>query len=448
MSNPIDVRIAFEPPCDLEAEQELVSCMLQNNQIIDEVRTQVSADDFHDLCNQVIVQSMYAMAEKCNGHGIDFVTLRNELATKEQLVAAGGDRYLSELVRVSRHTANAIYYAKIIRQKSVQRQLQLVAQEILREASNPADPEGLLDHCEQRILAIRDKHAVTTTKPVREGLHSLLDRADMLYQGGIVRRRTGLIELDGIVKLSPGQLIILAARTSVGKTLFGIQLAKQISEHSSSSEAVFIASLEMQCEEIASRLVSAFGNVPTDVACVERLLNKPEAEQLNRAVTQLENEMIFINDSGTQTVAFIAAEARRIKRKYGLGLVVVDYLQLIKCESSRTKTRAEALGEVSSGLKRLAKELQCPIIALCQLNRETGDNEEPELRHIRESGSIEQDADMVWMLWRKAGESSDPNQDQIVFLKVAKNRQGPTGIIQLIHRKEYMRFDELHQAAA
>ncbi|MFT3881802.1 MAG: DnaB-like helicase C-terminal domain-containing protein [Gemmatales bacterium] len=442
MSEQINPYVLSQPPHDTDAEKELLSCMLRDNRVIDEVRGLICHSDFFDRRNVVIAECINALASRQAGSGVDFITLKDELATRHLEQECGGWGYLAELVSTSLHSAHALHYAQIVRQKSIQRQVIHKLQSMFREAFNPAEPDTFLDWCEQQILQIRDLHANAETKPLIQALHTLLDRADQQYRGGIERRYTGFHELDGMVKLSAGQLIIIAARTAVGKSLLGIQLAKQISNLASGRKAVFIASMEMDSTEIASRLIAAFGSVPTDVACVERLLNRIESKQLHDAVVQLESCPLFINDSGTQTVNSIAAEARRLNRKHGLGLIVVDYLQLVDCQSNRNKSRAELLGEVSSGLKRLAKELQCPVIALCQLNRETSDHEEPELRHIRESGSIEQDADMVWLLWREATNSTDPNLDQTVYLKVAKNRQGPTGTIKLLHRKEFMRFDE------
>lgn len=430
------------PPQDRLAEQELIRSMLHHNQVIDDIRSLIQADDFYDGRHRIIVQAIFDLSDTRLGQGIDLITLSDELHRQQLVDAAGGMSYFAELAHLALHHAHATHYAKIVKCKAVQRKLQHAAQSIFREASCPSDPDQLLSFCEQQIQRISDNQKTSDTKPLKEALHVLLDRSEAKLQGKIVRRYTGISELDTMVKLNDGQLIIIAARTAVGKSLLGIQLAKQIMDHASAEEAVFIASLEMQSDEIASRLVSAFGEVPTDVSAVERVLNKLEVKQLCDAVRKLESDKIFINDAGNQTLASIASDARRLKRIHGLGLIVVDYLQLVTCEQNRSKTRAESLGEVSRSLKRLAKELHCPVIALCQLNREAGDYEEPQLRHIRESGNIEQDADMVWLLWRDDRTCHDPSDDQMIYLKVAKNRQGPTGTIQLLHRKQFMRFED------
>jgi replicative DNA helicase len=432
---------SYPTPHDVAAERHVISCMLQDCQVIDEVRRLCSATDFYDSRHQVIVSAIYDLANAQHGQGVDLITLSDELNRREQLDEIGGQGFLGQMASVNLLPTHAGHHARIIRLKAIQRRVQQVAQTIFREACNPQDPDRLLEFCESQVLRIADSYEATDLCSLKEALHLLLDRSDRLQRGEINRRYTGFAELDSIARLANGQLVIIAARTSVGKSLLGIQLARQINTHSSVKLPSLIASLEMRREEIAARLVSAFGNVPTDVASVERVLNLPEVERLMQGVRHLENEQIFIIDSGMQTVSSIASHARRLKRRHGLGMLMVDYLQLIQCEVNRSRSRAEALGEVSGSLKRLAQELDCPVIALCQLNRETDDTEEPQLRHIRESGSIEQDADMVWMLWRAAQDVYDPNLDQMIYLKVAKNRQGPTGTIQLLHRKEYMRFE-------
>ncbi|MBL8821959.1 MAG: replicative DNA helicase [Planctomycetia bacterium] len=430
-------------PHDLEAEKELIRSILVNNQVLDDVRRLISPNDFYDYRHQLIMRAILNLADRQASTGIDLITLTHELEREGQQKELGGWQYLHELADLALHSVHATHYARIVSEKSIQRMLLQAAQSIHREASYPSDPEQLLEHSEQLILRIRDASNASEIKPLQVGLHKLLDRADEQCSGKIERWYTGFQELDSLVKLSAGKLIIIAARPSVGKSLLATQLAKQISDHASGRRAVYLSSLEMEDEEIAARFVASFGNVPMDVASVERVLNRPESEQLSDAVHLLADIPIFINDSGTQSLTTIAADARRLNRKHGLGLVVVDYLQLVTCETNRNKNRAEAMGEISSGLKRLAKELQCPVIALCQLNREADDVSEPQLRHIRESGNIEQDADTVWLLWREAKEVIDPNADQEVFLKIAKNRQGPIGTIKLLHRKEYMRFEEL-----
>lgn len=429
---------------DLGAEQNMIKLMLHDNSIIDIASCMVCVDDYFDSRHQILAERIYALAERVPVQRVDFLTLKDELLSLDLIELVGGLEYLEQFA--TEPDATFFRIEEVIRLKSMQRKLLQAARTIYDHVFKRKHPYELLDHCEKTILQVRDRRNVVKPKQLEVELHNLAELDADLQDNTKERRITGLKDLDRMMLLGGSQLIVLAANTSVGKTTLGLQLCTIFNKDFLGRMSVFIVSMEMKAHDIASRLVAASGNVTSEVSHFMRVASPDESQQLAKVITELSKVPIYVCDSGYQTTSTIAAQARRLNRVQPLGLIIVDYLQLVGQETKTNRTRADDLSEVSADLKRLSSELNCPVIVISQLNCGASGNEEPQLSHLKECGSIEQDADMVWFLWRESLECSDPNVDQHVFLKVAKNRHGPVGTIKLIHRKEFVRLDEIVEA--
>lgn len=419
------------PPHNLDAERAVLGSMLLNPDMIDEVTLQLNHKDFYLHAHQLVYQAILKITERSSIASVDLVTLSERIASDKLVEEVGGYGYLAKLYTDTPTAANAPFYSKIVKENSIRRQLIHAAVEIQREAFDPSDPDGLLDHCEKLILSIRETRR-SEIKTLEECASQVLDRVDQISQGKSIGVKTGLFDLDGLILLKPEELAIVAARPSVGKSILGHQIAMNFCLQAMS---VFFASVEMPGIDIAARILSSHGSIDSTVTAGRRQPTEQEAVQLSEAYAGVAGLKFWIDDSPYQTVQNIAASARRLHRQHKLALIVVDYLQLIAIEKTKNQTRAEALGEVSRGLKRLARELHIPVLALAQLNRDA--DGEPELHQIRESGDIEQDADIVIMPWR----DKDPSHSHLIHLKIAKHRNGPIGTVDVFHRKEFVRFD-------
>lgn len=422
------------PPHDDAAEHAaLGACLRDPVNAIDDARLIVRPDDFYHRRHQRLYEAILAQADQHAASSVDLTTISARLDALGWLDEVGGYVALTDIFTSTPTAANVTYYANIVKAKSQSRALAQAARKIEQEANNPSDPSALLDTCERMILAVRDQSSSGNARPLAEGLFAVADRLDEVADNQAVGLTTPWAQVNDLASLRPGDFIVAASRTSVGKSILGGQVAMHVADY---GLPVFFVSLEMELIDIAARLISARGDVDATLTGGRRKGTDDEAQRVSDVISELAKMPIVVDDSPSQSVASIGAQARRMKRKQGLSLVVVDYLQLIEVDRQKGETRATELGEVSRGLKRLAKELQVPILALCQLNREAEKDPEPSLRHLRESGAIEQDADQVWLFWR--GEAMGA---PTIHLKVEKHRSGPTGRVTLRHRKEFMRFD-------
>jgi replicative DNA helicase len=441
MSDPREVQDRL-PPQNREAEQSVLGSMLRDNRSIDDVLLLVRKDDFYTDAHQKIFETIVALNDR-GGRPVDLVILAEALKQREWLEDAGGYGYLAELWDAAPTAANAEYYAQIVRDKALVRNLIHAGNEILGDAYKQTMPaEDLVASAEKKIFDVAMKGASDQVVTLQTAIDETYDRIDVMIKGGSSETRlsSGFTDLDELIAgFSASELTILAARPSVGKTAFALNLARHLIL--AERAMVFFVSLEMSKLELAERLLCSQARV--DSHRLRRgTLTADDMEKLIDAGNALRGAPLFIDDSATQGMTRIAANARRLKRQHNLRLVVIDYLQLIEPDNRRDP-RHEQVGQISRRLKALAKELQVPVVALAQVNRASEDRQDhrPRLSDLRESGSIEQDADAVLMLHRP--DRYEPGQHEgVIEVIVAKNRQGPVGEISLAFIKQYMRYED------
>jgi replicative DNA helicase len=432
------------PPQNLEAERSALGSILLDNEVLHEVVSFLRVDDFYRDAHQVIYAAIRDLYDK--GKGIDAVTLADELKRRDQFDQIGGDDLLTAIVESVPHAANGKYYAGIVKEKATHRQLIESATEIIRDGySNQFTAQELLESAERKVFGIREDQIRGETHQINDVLNEAMERiskrADSTH--AVTGISTGLIDLDEITwGFQPGQLIIVASRPSMGKTALALNICDHVAVNLKMS--VLFVSLEMGYLEIAERLLCARSQVDGHKLRTGKGLAYPQMKELSRAYSELcSGGQIFIDDTPARSMLQITASARRLKLRKQIGLIVVDYIQLTDTEDSRD-SRQEQIAKISRRLKTLARELTVPVIALSQLNRavENREDKRPRMADLRESGAIEQDADIVLLLHRP--EYYDVNeQPGIAELIVAKNRNGPTESVKLTFLKHLTRFENL-----
>lgn len=434
-----------EPPFDLEAEMGVIGSILLLPEASDEIAS-LKADDFYDDANRRIYHTLREMHD--GGQKIDITLLVSRLRTSGDYEKIGGAAYLAKLSGAVPNAAHVVYYADIVSEKSVYRQLIQSSTEILRDAyEQTSTAKELCAQAEQKVFAIMDGRSSQSVRSINDVLHQAMDRMearlrDEYVDGGA---ETGLKVFDEMTGgLHNGELIILAARPSMGKTA----LAMNIGEHVAIEQRapILFVSLEMSGIELADRMLCSLSRVNG-----HRLRNGTISSDDHYRLIQKANEIsqapLFVDDSPSRTVSEIAAAARRIKRREeGLGLIVIDYLQLIEPDNSRDP-RQEQVAKIARRLKGLARELEVPLLCLSQLNRqaEDGKDHRPKLSHLRESGAIEQDADVVMFVHRE--EYYHRGQDRAQYagqaeIIIAKQRNGPIGDVPLTWEADFTRFSD------
>jgi len=429
------------PPQSREAERSVLGSLLRDNGVIGDVLQIIRTENFYLDAHQKIFQAITGLYDK--GHPIDLVTLAEVLQQQKHIEDVGGYAYLAELWDAAPTAANAEYYARIIRDKALVRHLIHASTEILRDAYDQSQPaDELLEGAERKILDIAQLGITGQTITLQDALREAYDRIDTRTtkdQMSISGLATGYLDLDEITAgLQNSELVIVAARPSVGKTAYALNLARHISVEEKAP--VFFVSLEQSRIELAERLLCCQAQVDSH-KLRKGHLGSGDMDKLIEAGDQLRQARLYIDDSPGQGMLRIAANARRLKLRHQIRCVMIDYLQLIEPDNRRDP-RQEQVAQISRRLKFLARELQIPVIALAQLNRGVEDRQshEPRLADLRESGSIEQDADTVMLLHRP--EMYEPGQHEgTVEIIVAKQRNGPTGKITLTYVKQYMRFE-------
>jgi replicative DNA helicase len=433
------------PPQNLEAERSALGSILLDNEPLHDIVMFLRSDDFYRDAHQVIFAAIRDLYEA--GKGIDAVTLAEELKTRGQFDQVGGHEILAEIVESVPTAANAKYYANIVKEKSTNRQLMDSATEIIRDGySNQFTAQELLESAEQKIFGIAEDQVRGETLELKDIVKLAMEQIGMRADSGghaVTGVPSGFIDLDDITGgFHPGQLIILAARPSMGKTA----LALNIAEYAAIDRGipVLFISLEMVHLEIGDRLLCARSRVDGHKLRTGLGLTHHEITQLSKTFNDLSKDnMMFVDDTPTRNMLQITASARRIRRRNKVGLILVDYIQLIDSEDSRD-SRQEQIAKISRRLKALARSLKVPVIALSQLNRavESREDKKPRMADLRESGAIEQDADIVLLLHRP--DYYEPtDQPGIAELIIAKNRNGATGSLKLAFVKKIARFENL-----
>jgi replicative DNA helicase len=435
------------PPQNLEAELCVLGSVLLDNETLHDVVPLVRPEDFYRDSHQAIYRAIRDLYDL--GKAIDAITLVEELNKRAEFEKVGGDDAIRKILEAPPHAANAKYYAQIVRQKAISRELIEGANEILRDGySNNFSADELLQSAERRIFAIAEDQATGETADVKDVLVTAMDRISAKAENrhAVSGVATGFHDLDEITGGFQGtQLVILAARPSMGKTA----LALNICEHviCELKKSVLFVSLEMGEVELVERLLSSRGRVDGYKIRTGKGLGTQEMAQLGRAYNELHKSPLFIDSTPARNMLQITANARRLKLRQDLGLIVLDYIQLVDAEESRD-SRQEQIAKISRRLKQLARELNIPVIALSQLNRgvENREDRRPRMADLRESGAIEQDADLVLLLHRP--EYYDGNdQPGVAELIIAKNRAGATDTVKFTFLKTLTRFEN-HAAEA
>ena len=441
-----------QPPRSTEAERALIGSLLLLPEACDEVALLVRPDDFYDAAHRAIFGHMLALHE--GGRQIDPMLLGQLLKDAGQYENVGGAAFLLELSQEVSTAAHAEYYARIVRDKAVLRSLIHASTDIIHDAyETGVDARTMLARAEERVFAILDSKGDTKVRAIREVLHESLARIDARMQhqhtyGGL---ETGFIDFDELTGgLHDSELVILAARPSMGKTALAINIAEHISiDGHGAGKPVLVVSLEMSSLELGDRLLCSRARVNS-----HRLrngqLSKEDSGRLIQTAADVSRAPLYIDDSPSRNMTEIAATARRLKRQEGLALIVIDYLQLIEPDNPRDP-RQEQVARISRRLKGLARELSLPVLCLAQLNRQveaTRDNR-PQLSHLRESGAIEQDADVVAFIHREEFyQSNEEDRERVkgqADLLIRKQRNGPIGEIKLTWLHEYTRFENFQQ---
>jgi len=434
------------PPQNIEAEASLLSAILIDNRILDDVADVLAPSDFYRAGHQIIYGAMIELVEK--REPIDLVTLANILKDRGELETVGGAVYLAKLIDEVPLAVNADHYAKIIHDKATLRKLIENGYAIIKSCfGDPEHVDEIIDYAEGCIFEISEKKIKPSFSEVKDLLIGGFDTLKMCEENkGIPTGvATGFKQLDKLTSgFQKSDLIILAARPSMGKTAFALNVARNVAVESNIPVAFF--SLEMAKEQLVMRLLFAEARLNA-TRLRDGFITKEDWETLNQAGCTLHDAPIYIDDSAENSALSIRAKTRRLKMEKGLGLVVIDYLQLMKVTRPNERRDLD-ISEISRSLKSLAKELQIPVIALSQLNRqlEKRDDKRPRLSDLRESGSLEQDADVVAFIHRE--EVYQKQEDKLPFegkaeLIVAKQRNGPTDSLPLAFLKSYSRFENL-----
>ncbi len=435
------------PPHSVEAEQSIIGGLMLDNQVWDKISNKLCEADFYRIEHRILFRAIATLSKK--DQPFDVVTLLDALTSYNELEDAGGEAYLFELANNTPSVANVTAYADIVREKSVQRQLIGVATEIADSAYNPEGREvpELLDLAESKVFAIGEQ---TAGDGGPENIKSILVRAvekiDALYHNGdaLTGIATGLTDLDEMTSgLQASDLIIVAGRPSMGKTTLVMNMA----EHAAikSGKPVLVFSMEMPADSLAMRMMSSLGRIDQHRIRTGKL-NDEDWPRVTSAVHMLSEAPLYIDDSPALSPGELRTRARRLAKEQGaLGLIVVDYLQLMKAPGFSADNRTAEISEISRSLKSLAKELSVPVVALSQLNRslEQRADKRPVMSDLRESGAIEQDADVICFIYRDEVYNNDSPEKGVAEIIIAKQRNGPIGKVRVAFIGKYTRFEDL-----
>ncbi|MBI2011022.1 MAG: replicative DNA helicase [Candidatus Colwellbacteria bacterium] len=441
------------PPQDLEAEESVLGSLMLDKEAITAVADLLAPNDFYKKAHEIIYERILNLWD--DREPIDILSVSAALKKSGQLKETGGVGYLTELVNSVPSAFHISHYAKIVKEKSVLRSLINASAHITEEAlTSKEDIEKLLDDVEQRIFAISQRSIAKNFIHIGEGLKEAYERIERVHrgEGGLRGVPTGFIQLDNILSgLQPSDLIVIGARPSFGKTAFALDIARHIAVDLKKPVGIF--SLEMSRPQVEDRLIAAEAQVDLWKLRTGRLKDEVEFEMLAAAADRLRPAPLYIDDSPSPNIVEMRSMARRLQAELGdLSLIVVDYLQLIEPRRT-TDSMVQQVTEISRGLKGLARELAVPIIAVSQLSRavEQRGIKRPQLADLRESGAIEQDADVVMFLYPRSQDTSmdaPPVDDNTVEIIVAKHRNGPLGTVRLFFDKQRVSFQNLEETYA
>jgi replicative DNA helicase len=434
------------PPCDVSAEMGVLGSILLLPDVANDLALILRADDFYDDANRKLYTHMMAMVDA--GMKIDVMLLVNRLKQAGDYELAGGSSYLAKLAHSVANAAHAVYYAEIVRSKATFRKLIEASTSILRDAYEEAfEAKELVSQAEQRVFRIQDERSSQSAESINDLLTQALERIDARLKGihtdgGVDTYFTDYDAMSG--GLHNGELIILAARPSMGKTAFAMNVAENVALRGNAP--VLFVSLEMSGLELADRLLCSVARV-NGHRLRNGTISQEDRKRLVEKAMEISNAPLYVDDAPSRTVSEISAVARRIRqREKRLGMIVIDYLQLIEPDNPKDP-RQEQVAKIARRLKAMAREIEVPVLCLAQLNRqaEEGKDHRPRLSHLRESGAIEQDADVVMFVHREEyyhrGDEAAQYAGQAEII-IAKQRNGPVGDVELVWEKEYTRFSD------
>ncbi len=432
------------PPHSIEAEQSLLGGLMLDHKSWDKIADIVSAPDFYRKDHRVIFAAIASLAEDANP--CDVVTVSEWLDNRGELEAAGGLEYIASLANETPGAANARSYAKILRERSMLRSLISAGNEISGAAfaSDGRTASEIVDDAERLVFEIAESGSRGRSgfKSLKQILPDAVDRIDVLHQseGDITGISSGFAEFDKLTAgLQPGDLVIVAGRPSMGKTTFAVNMAENAAIGAQVPTAIY--SMEMPAQQLAFRMISSLGRVDQTHLRTGKFPDE-DWSRINTAVQLMSDAPIFIDDTPGLSPTEIRARARRLQREHGLGLIVVDYLQLMAVPGNK-ENRATEISEISRSLKALAKELSLPVVALSQLNRsvEQRTDKRPVMSDLRESGAIEQDADVIIFIYREEVYNQETPRKGIADISIAKQRNGPIGDFPLTFVGRYTKFE-------
>ena len=435
------------PPQNIEAEQAVLGAVLLDSDALIPTSERLLPDDFYRAAHQKLFEAMLNISSR--NEPLDVITLTSELANQGLLEEVGGVSYLNDLLASVPTASNVDYYAKMVEEKSTLRRLIRTATNIANEGYASEHPvDVILNEAEKNILQVSQRTNVSGFQNIKDVVFHTFSKIETLFnqRGDITGIPTGFTDLDRMTAgFQPNDLIIVAARPSVGKTAFALNIAQNVATKTDENVAIF--SLEMGSDQLVMRMLCAEGNINAQALRTGNL-EQEDWNKLTMAASSLANTGIYIDDTPGIRVNDIRAKCRRLKQEHGLGMILIDYLQLIQGSGrGGGENRQQEVSEISRSLKALARELKVPVIALSQLSRsvESRQDKRPMMSDIRESGSIEQDADIVAFLYRDDYYDKESENKNIIEIIIAKQRNGPVGTVQLAFVKEYNKFVNLER---
>ncbi len=436
------------PPQNIEAEMSVLGSLMLDKDAIVKIADLVRPDDFYKDANRLIYETMLDLFE--DREPIDVLSLSNKLEEKKKLEEVGGSGYLTDLVNSVPTASNVVHYAKVVQKKSLLRKLIAAASDIVELGYEEAeDVEKVLDDAEQKLFQVSQKYVKADFVPLKTYLESAFNRIDELHKGDRDIRGvpTGFADLDNILAgFQRSDLVILASRPSIGKTALALDIARSVALKKKIPVGIF--SLEMSSDQLVDRLLAAEARVDAWRIRTGRLRSSGDEDdfaKIGEAMGVLSEAPIYIDDTARANVMEMRTLARRLQAEHNLGLIIIDYLQLM--EGRTSDNRVQEVSEISRSLKGLARELNIPVLALSQLSRavENRSPQIPKLSDLRESGSIEQDADVVLFLYREDREKPDTPNKNVVQVIVSKHRNGPLGTASLYFNDAITSFSSLEK---